>query len=362
MKIFVIGSSITSCYWNGAATYYRGIYRALALRGHKITFAEPDAYARQQHRDTADTSYVTSWIYQTPADLEKVVEAARSADLVIKHSGVGVDDGWLEAQVAGLHAPKRMVAFWDVDAPVTLARVEEDPDDPFRALIPHYDLIFTYGGGDPVVQHYDRLGAQNCHPIYNALDPDAHHPEVASKEFRCDLAFVGNRLPDRESRVDEFFFRAAELAPEFTFILGGEGWSGRALPGNVRYIGHVATGQHNVVNSSARMVLNINRETMANVGFSPPTRVFEAAGAGACLITDEWVGVDTFFKPGKEILVAASAEDVVRYLQRVDAHHAAAIGHAMRKRALRDHTYTLRGAEVDKILSDARHHAARLAS
>ena len=353
MKIFAIGSSITSSYWNGAATYYRGIYRGLHALGHDISFAEPDAYQRQQHRDGPDEdfAYVRSWIYRTPDDLDQVIRAASEADLVIKHSGVGVDDEWLEEAVAKLRSDHTRVAFWDVDAPATLARVENDASDPFRALIPQYDFIFTYGGGPPVVEHYLRLGARNCHPIYNALDPDHHRPESPRPELACDLVFVGNRLPDREKRVAEFFLRAAELAPEMSFIIGGEGWSGKQMPPNVRWIGHVGTADHNAVNGSARMVLNINRDSMASVGFSPPTRVFEASGSGACLITDFWTGIESFFVPDREILVARTAEDIVRFLRTISHIEASAIGTRMRDRALRDHTYAQRAEQVHAILN-----------
>jgi len=353
MKIFVIGSSITSSYWNGAATYYRGVYRALYDLGHEIIFAEPVAYDRQSHRDGTDEDfpYVRSWVYQTPRDLNAVLAAASESDLVIKHSGVGADDRALEQRVAELRGEATRVAFWDVDAPATLSRVENDPRDPFRELIPKFDFIFTYGGGEPVIDHYTRLGAQNCHPIYNALDPDHHFPVMPLPEFACDLAFVGNRLPDREARVEEFFLRAARLAPEMSFILGGEGWGNKSVPSNVRRIGHVGTGLHNAVNCSARMVLNVNRESMANVGFSPPTRVFEASGAGACLITDQWTGVETFFEPEKEILVASSAEDVVEHLRTHSTATSKSIGSRMRQRALRDHTYAQRGREVQHILA-----------
>jgi spore maturation protein CgeB len=353
MKIYVFGSSLTSCYWNGAATYYRGIYKNLHRLGHEITFAEPDIYNRQQNRDCATIEYAESRLYETPRDVSAVLSEARSADLIIKHSGVGADDELLEREVLNFRFMRTQAAFWDVDAPATLARVEGNPCDPFRRLIPHYDFIFTYGGGDAVVEHYLRLGAKNCVPIYNALDPDTHYPVQPDSGFRCDLVFVGNRLPDREARVDQFFFRAAELAPEFQFIIGGEGWGSKRLTQNIRYIGHVGTAQHNVINSSARMVLNVNRESMAKVGFSPPTRVFEAAGAGACLITDSWAGVEQFFEPGREILVASTAEDIVRHLREISSERAASIGKAVLARALRDHTYSIRAQHVDDILQAA---------
>lgn len=352
MKIFVFGSSIASCYWNGAATYYRGIYKHLHALGHEITFAEPDAYDRQQKLDMGTRDYVNLIVYGQN-DVRDLLRTAVGADLVIKHSGVGRDDEWIEREVLGCRSESTRVAFWDVDAPATLSRVESDRADPFRALIPQYDLIFTYGGGDAVVRHYLRLGARNCHPIYNGLDPITHHPVAPDEGLRCDLLFVGNRLPDRERRVEEFFLRAAELAPSHSFILGGEGWAGKSLPSNIRWIGHVSTDDHNRLNSSARMVLNINRESMANVGFSPPTRIFEAAGAGACLITDSWDGISSFFAPGKEILVASGAEDVVSYLTSIDSDHGTEIGTAMRQRALRDHSYAQRAAQVQFVLEQA---------
>jgi spore maturation protein CgeB len=244
------------------------------------------------------------------------------------------------------------VAFWDVDAPATLARLEANPADAFHNLIPLYDFIFTYGGGAPVIEQYQRLGAINCHPIYNALDPETHYPVPADPALFCDLLFVGHRLPDRERRVEEFFFRAAELAPDYQFALGGEGWGGKRLPANVRWIGHVGTGDHNRMNCSARLVLNINRDSMAGVGFSPPTRVFEAAGAGVCLVTDQWTGIDTFFEPEEEILVAGGAEEVVTYLRSITSARAKEIGSSMRQRALRDHTYALRAKEFDTITAN----------
>lgn len=353
MKIFVFGSSLTSSYWNGAATYYRGIYKNLHGLGHEITFAEPDIYDRQKNRDAGEIDYADVIVYSTPRDLSRMLARACDADLVIKHSGVGADDELLEREVLRCRCCGTRAAFWDVDAPATLARVEADREDPFRGLIPQYDYILTYGGGPPVVAHYLRLGARNCHPVYNALDPETHHPVAPDPGLECDLVFVGHRLPDRERRVEEFFLRAAELAPEMSFILGGEGWAGKMMPRNVRWIGHVSTTDHNRVNCSARMVLNINRESMAAVGFSPPTRVFEAAGAGACVITDAWAGVETFFEPGKEILLASSAEEIVRLLRRFDQQSSVQIGAAMRARALRDHTYALRARQVDEVLRSA---------
>ena len=353
MKLFVFGSSLTSSYWNGAATYYRGIYKNLSRLGFQVIFAEPNAYGRQQKRDNDHIDYADVRVYESPCDISKLLREACQADLVIKHSGVGVDDDLLEREVLGCRSARTRVAFWDVDAPATLARVEANPCDALRGLMPLYDFIFTYGGGDPVVEHYTRLGARKCQPIYNGLDPETHYPVARDPAVECDLAFVGHRLPDREQRVQDFFFAAAELAPEMSFILGGEGWKRRAMPKNVRWIGHVGSGDHNRINCSARMVLNINRQSMADVGFSPPTRVFEAAGAGACLITDVWRGIDQFFAPGSEILVASSAQEIVEHLQAFGQEQCVRIGNAMRARALREHTYELRARQFRQIVESS---------
>jgi spore maturation protein CgeB len=244
------------------------------------------------------------------------------------------------------------VIFWDVDAPATLERVTGDPADPFRALIPRYDMILTYGGGESVVEAYRRLGARTCVPIYNALDPGTHHPMPPSAEFGADLTFIGNRLPDREERVREFFLEPARLLPERSFILAGNGWSDLVLPANVRAIGHAYTWQHNPLNVSARAVLNVNRAGMARFGFSPPTRVFEAAGAGACLITDRWPGIEMFLRPGAEILVAADSAQVVAHLRALTSERARTIGEAARKAVLRDHTYAARAVQVEAVLAE----------
>jgi spore maturation protein CgeB len=356
MKIAFFASSLVSAYWNGAATYYRGIVRALHERGHRVTFYEPDAYERQQHRDMADPPWAKVVVYSAQSEDEvlRTVEQARGADLVVKASGVGVHDALLERAVLELQGPATRVVFWDVDAPATLDRVHGDAADPFRPLIPRYDLVFTYGGGEPVRQAYLGLGARDCVPIYNALDPATHHPVPPEPRFECDLAFLGNRLPDREARVEEFFLRAAAQLPDRRMLLGGSGWGDKPLPANVQYLGHVYTADHNAFNCTPRAVLNVSRESMARYGFSPATRVFEAAGAAACLVTDAWEGLETFFEPGTEVLVAQSGDEVAQHVAALDAQRARAIGQAAYRRVLAEHTYAHRAAQVDAVLAGRR--------
>lgn len=351
MKFAFFGSSLVSAYWNGAATYYRGIIRAMHTRGHRITFYEPDAYDRQKNRDMEDPGWATIKVYQpAEAEVTEALEDALHADIIIKTSGVGVFDEWLEKEVLKLRLKNKIVIFWDVDAPATLDRVNHSPDDYFKALIPQYDLILTYGGGDPVVNAYKKLGARNCFPVYNALDPTTHYPVTKENRFEADLVFLGNRLPDREKRVEDFFLQVAAQTPECRFILGGNGWHDKPMPANINYIGHVFTTDHNALNCSPKAILNISRDSMAKYGFSPATRIFEAAGAGACIITDYWTGIDTFFEPGKEILVARDGTEVKEILSSLTIEKAAEIGREALKKVLSEHTYTHRAAWLDQIL------------
>ncbi len=352
MNIAFFGSSLVSAYWNGAATYYRGMVRALHERGHRTRFFEPDAYGRQQHRDIEDPPWAQVIVYpgEGEANALRAVEQARGADLVVKASGVGVFDALLEAAVLQLQSATTRVVFWDVDAPATLDRLHRDSLDPFRALIPRYDLVLTYGGGAPVIEAYRALGARDCVPIYNALDPHTHHVAPPDPRFRGTLGFLGNRLPDREARVDEFFIGAARRLPHAEFVLGGSGWDDKSLPSNVRRTGHVYTADHNAFNCSTKAVLNISRDSMARYGFSPATRVFEAAGAGACILTDAWEGIERFFMPGREILVAQSGCEVAEHLDALDGKQADRIGQAALRRVLAEHTYAHRAAQMEGLL------------
>lgn len=350
--IAMFGSSLVSAYWNGAATYYRGIIRALHRLGYRVTFYEPDAYDRQQHRDIPDPEWARVVVYPaTPDGVAQALEAASDADILVKASGVGVFDAWLEAELPRLSREDRLTVFWDVDAPATLERMRDDADDPFREDVRGYDLVLTYGGGPPVVAEYTRFGARRCIPIYNAVDPDTHHPVAADPRFAGHLAFLGNRLPDREARVREFFLEPARRLPHLQFVLGGSGWGENVdLPPNVRYVGHVYTRDHNAFNCSPSTVLNVNRDSMARFGWSPPTRVFEAAGAGACLVCDAWEGIEDFLEPGREVLRVASGAELAALLPELGAGRARAIGAAARERVLAQHTYRHRAAELHALL------------
>jgi spore maturation protein CgeB len=351
MRIAFYASSLLSAYWNGAATYYRGIVRGLSQNGHTVTFYEPDAFDRQKHRDLEPPEWCRVVVYPaTREGLGRVAAQAADADIVIKASGVGYADEELLDAVMTKARRDAVRIFWDVDAPATLAEIQQSPAHPLRLALASIDAVLTYGGGDPVVVAYTQLGATNCVPVYNALDPSTHHPVAPDPRFSADLAFLGNRLPDREQRVEEFLLRPASLLPGRHFILGGSGWTDKLVPPNIRLTGHVATAAHNAFNATPLAVLNVNRASMASNGFSPPTRVFEAAGAGACLITDAWEGIELFLTPREEVLVARDGKDVAEALEALTPETAKAIGQAARARLLAEHTYEQRARDVDRIL------------
>ncbi|HWH18062.1 MAG TPA: glycosyltransferase [Allosphingosinicella sp.] len=350
MKIAFYGSSLLSSYWNGAATYYRGLLRDLAARGYEITFYEPDAFDRQQHRDIDAPEWAKSVVYPaTPDALRGVLAEARKADIVVKASGVGVFDAELLEGIVEHSREDALRLFWDVDAAATLDEMRSDDSHVVRRMLPALDMVLTYGGGPPVIDAYRGFGARRCVPVYNALDPATHHPVEPDERLAADLAFLGNRLPDREARVEEFFLKAASLLPKRSFLIGGNGWETKGMPANVRHLGHVYTHQHNAFNCTPLAVLNVARDSMAHIGFSPATRVFEAAGAAACLITDAWEGIELFLKPDEEVLVARDGDDVAEHMRGLTPDRARAIGEAALRRILAEHTYTHRGEQVDAL-------------
>jgi spore maturation protein CgeB len=354
MRLAFYGSSLLSAYWNGAATYYRGLLRPLASLGWDITFYEPDAFDRQSHRDIGPPPWARSIVYPaTESGLRGVLAEAARADVMVKASGVGVYDDALLAALLTAPSPDALRVFWDVDAPATLADLRADPSHPLHAILPQLDMVLTYGGGVPVAEAYRGFGAAACWPIYNALDPATHFPVPPDPTLAADLAFLANRMPDREARTEAFFLDPAARLPDRRFLLGGSGWEGKAMPANVRAVGHVGTERHNAFNCSALAVLNVARESMAAIGFCPATRVFEAAGAGACLVTDAWEGIELFLRPDTEVLVARDGRDVAEHLAALTPARAQAIGTRARARVLAEHTYAERARVVDRLLRDA---------
>ena len=280
------------------------------------------------HVDVMDNHFVPNLTIGVPV-VEALAKVARQP--IDAHLMIEEPDRWAPAYV---EAGARSVTFHveAARAPVRLAREiraqgarasmalrPATPIEPYEDLLPELDMVLTYGGGPPVIEAYEGFGARRCVPVYNALDPSTHHPAPADPSYDGALSFLGNRLPDREARVFEFFFRPAQANRRMRFILGGSGWDD-AVPAyaNVAYLGHVYTAAHNAFNSTPMAVLNVCRESMARCGYSPPTRLFEVAGAAGCLITDAWDGIEHFLEPGRECLVAKDGDHEFGAVARVD--------------------------------------------
>lgn len=350
LNIAFFGASLMSDDQNPWAGYYRGLIRALSEHGHRVTFYEPKTGERDKQGDVKP-----HWVRMVayPATDESALDAlerAETSDLIIKCSGVGVCDDLLEAAVLELKKPETLVAFLDANAPATLDRLQNNPEDPFRPLIPEYDFILTRAGGKPAADAYLAAGASECVAIYDALDLHAHFPAPAEKRFEADLGFLSDRIPKREPRMEEFFFKPAAKLTTQKFLLAGNGWEDRPMPPNVTRLTAIHEEEHNAFNSTPRAILNINRGCAARYGFSPPGGVFEAAGAGACLITDKWEGIELFLEPDREVLVAGNGEEVAEHLAQLTPEKARQIGRAAHARVLAAHTYAHRADQLERVL------------
>jgi spore maturation protein CgeB len=350
-RIAFYGSSLLSSYWNGAATYYRGLLRNLAAMGYSITFYEADARDRQQHRDMDPPEWCRCVVYASTVEgIREVAAEAANAEVVIKASNVGIFDNELLACLLAAARPDALRLYWDLDAPATLQGIRGNDLHPLRQALSQLDGVMTNGGGPPVVAGYKALKARRCVPIYNGLDPATHHPATAEPRFTGDLGFLGNRLPDRDARTEEFLLKPAKLMAKRRFMLAGAGWEEKQVPPNVTKLGHINTPEHNGFNRSCLAVLNITRDGMAATGFTPSPRLFEAAGAGACLITDQWEGIGYFLKPGEQVLIARDGKDVADHLGSLTPERARDIGLSALEHVLMHHTYANRAAETDAVL------------
>lgn len=351
-EIAFFGSGLVTACRDDASTCYRGIIKYLDRLGYRVVVYQHDASGLRRSRLLPGLESIEVVGYQENIDsVQSVLRKASNADIIVKAGGDGALDELIEKSFPEIRKPNQKIIFWDMDAPATLDYAGRK-DESFRKLIPQYDYIFTSGGGDRVVSAYKALGARECIPVYNALDPETNFSVNRDARFEADLSFFGERLPGREAKVKEYLMDVAEKMPGKKFIIGGSGWDDLQFSPNVRYVNHVFRKDHNAFNSSAHFVLNIGRGSMSGYGFSPSCRVFEAAGAGACIITDQREGIEEFFVPGKEILVAGNGREAELFISDIGPEEAAEIGKAAKRRVLADHTYEKRAMLLSKIFSE----------
>ncbi|MER8410180.1 glycosyltransferase [Mesorhizobium sp. M1066] len=353
MQMVIFGLTVTSSWGNGHATLWRGLIRALARRGWSITFFERDTpyYAGTRDLDHLDGGNVV--LYPDWEDIRRVAEQTiKRSDVVIVTSYCpdAVDASRL-AQQAG----RGVRVFYDLDTPVTLARIEQGERPPYFGPegLADFDLVLSYTGGPAIDALKSVLGAHHVVPLYGHVDPDQHRPAAPRADFRADLSYLGTYAPDRQAAVENLLVRPAARLPDQRFVIGGAQYP-QEFPwsDNIFFVRHLPPADHPAFFSSSRLTLNVTREAMAQKGWCPSGRLFEAAACGVPIITDTWPGLSSFFEPGSEILLAHDTDDVVAALA-LPAGELDAIKTRARERVLDEHTSARRAAELDHILNDA---------
>lgn len=335
MKVVVLGLSITSSWGNGHATNYRGLVRELASRGHEVLFCERDAPWYESTRDLRELRGARLLLYGSLDELvQNAGEQIADADLVIV--GSHIPEGVAIAEYV-LATTEGRTAFYDIETPDTIAKLAAgDPEYLTPALIPRFDLYLSSSGG-PNLRRLEEYGARRVVPFYAMVDPRGY---VAVASRPCwDLGYLGSYSPDRQSSLDSLMLAPARALRARRFVVAGPRYpEGMSWPANVARIQHVSPGRHPVFYGAQRFTLNLTRTKMREAGWAPNVRLFEAAACGTAIISDDWPGLDEFFTPDKEILVARSADDVLRALIETGIETRLALAARARQRVLRDHT------------------------
>lgn len=350
MKLVVFGLTVSSSWGNGHATLWRGLIKALAAQQCEVTFFERDVPYYARHRDLFDLPAGELVLYADWADLAaRALSEIRAADAVIVTSYC--PDGPAAAALACEAA--RLAVFYDMDTPVTLARLAagEGVDYLPAEGLSAFDLVLSYTGGEALVRLERELGARRALPLYGHVDPDAHRPGPPQPRFAADLSYLGTYAADRQPTVAALFAEPARRRPDLRFLLGGSGY-GEAFPwsDNIFFLDHVAPPEHGAFFASSRLTLNATRRDMADLGYCPSGRLFEAAACGAPILTDVWEGLDLFFEPGREILTARTTDDALAALDLAPAD-LAAVAAAARERTLDEHTSARRAGQLIGYLS-----------
>jgi spore maturation protein CgeB len=355
LTIVIFGLSITSSWGNGHATTFRALARALHARGHRVVFFEKDVEWYASNRDLPQPGFCELKLYTCWKDvLPEVRRELASADVAMV--GSYFPDG-IAAMEAMLDSAAAIRTFYDIDTPITAATLgERGATDYIRAdQLPELDVYFSFTGGPMLGELEKRFGVRRAAPLYCSFDPERYRTYPKSPRFACAMSYMGTYAPDRQPKLDEFFFGAASALPEEQFIVAGPQYPRNVrFPRNVRHIVHLNPRWHPHLYSSSRLTLNVTRRDMVMAGYSPSVRLFEAAACGAVIVSDNWPGLDSFFEPGREILLPACAEEIVRYLREFDEPELRAIGLAAQRRVLAAHTSQQRAIEFEREVEAAR--------
>jgi spore maturation protein CgeB len=358
VKTVVFGLTISSSWGNGHATLWRGLCKALARKRHSVVFFERDVPYYAHARDLHEVPGGKLVLYQ---DWESIWPAAcsevRDADVAMVTSYC--PDGIAATELIASSA-RGLRVFYDLDTPVTLARLSDGETVPYIGPpgLADFDLVLSYTGGAALAELTSRLGARQVTPIYGHVDPDVHRSVTPQPHYRADLSYLGTYSADRQAGVESLFIKPARQRPERRFLIGGA-QSPQDFPwsSNIYFVRHLPPAEHPAFFSSSRLTLNVTRAAMARMGWCPSGRLFEAAACGTPVLSDKWDGLDTFFTPGTDILVAESEADALAALDLSDAE-LACIGRAGRERTLTEHTAERRADALIAALEGAQSRAA----
>ena len=352
MKIVVFGLTVSSSWGNGHATLWRGLCRALARRGHRIVFFERDVPYYREHRDLTALPGGDLVLYAAFSDIRaRAVREVADADAALVTSYC---PDALAATALVLAAPRARRVFYDLDTPVTLARLRagEAVDYIGPDGLAGFDLALSYTGGEALDALRRDLGARRARPLYGHVDPEVHRPAAPQPQYRADLSYLGTYAADRQAALTELFVAPARQRPERRFLIGGAQYPADfPWTENIHFVRHLPPGEHPAFFSASRLTLNVTRAAMAAMGWCPSGRLFEASACGTAVISDAWAGLDAFFRPGEEILIARDRGDVLAALDRSEAE-IRRIAEAGRARTLADHTAERRLDDLERALAE----------
>jgi len=351
MKIVVFGLTISSSWGNGHATLWRGLCRALASRGHRVVFFERNVSYYAMNRDLHEVPGGTLVLYDAWEDIRsRATTEIADADAVMVTSYC--PDG-IDATALALDAPRATRVFYDLDTPITLSRLRSNESIAYIGLrgLEDFDLVLSYTGGAALDKLRAELGARRVKPLYGHVDPDQHRPVQPVGPYRCDLSYLGTYAQDRQEALQRLFIEPARLRPERRFVIGGAQYP-QEFPWqpNIFFVQHLPPPEHPAFFSSSRLTLNITRKAMAEMGWCPSGRLFEAAACGTAILSDGWEGLDAFFAPGSEILVASTTEEAVAALDLSD-RELRRLAQASRERTLAEHTSERRAEELERLIA-----------
>lgn len=352
MKLTIFGLTVSSSWGNGHATLWRGLIHALAAAGHEVVFVERDVSWYAAHRDLTELPAARLLLYADWAEVVAKRASLLDADALIVTSYC--PDAVAATRLIGDEG-RGIAVFYDLDTPVTLARLAagESVDYLPPEGLGSFDLVLSYTGGDVLTALRNRLGARRTAPLYGHVDPDAHRPVPAQAVYSGDMSYLGTYAADRQAMLAELFIAPAAASPRRRFVLGGSGYPADfPWQRNIFFMSHVAPPDHPAFFSSSRLTLNVTRRDMAAMGWCPSGRLFEAAACGVPIISDNWPGLSSFFKPSEEILLADSAADTLAALAHGD-DELRRIARRARDRVLAEHSSARRAAELIELIESA---------